>query len=127
MQRLIVRLFALLILLSACGTPYQYTGSVIEPPKPLTDWTIPDQHGQPFSLGDQRGKVMLLYFGYTNCPDFCPTMMGDWKQMREQLGSDAENVRFAMVSIDPERDTEQVLAQYLQRFDPTFIGLRPTT
>lgn len=126
MQRLTVLLLAVLILITGCGAPYQYTGSAIEPPKPLPDWTVPDQHGQPFQLSAQRGKVTLLYFGYTNCPDFCPTTMGDWKQIRQQLGADADKVRFVMISIDPERDTEQVLAQYLQQFDPTFVGLRPT-
>jgi protein SCO1/2 len=69
---------------------------------------------------------MLLYFGYTNCRDFCPTTMGDWKQIRQQLGDDADSVQFVMVSVDPERDTEQTLGQFLARFDSTFIGLRPS-
>ncbi len=126
MQRLIVLLFVALILISGCGAPHQFSGSVIDPPKSVTDWIIPDQHGQPFQLDTERGKVTLLYFGYTNCPDFCPPTMGDWKQLRQLLGTQADDVRFVMISIDPQRDTEQVLAQFLERFDPTFVGLRPT-
>jgi protein SCO1/2 len=113
------------IALVGCGQPYQYTGTVLDPPKPLTDFTLTDQHGQPFQLSAQRGKVTLLYFGYTNCPDFCPTTMGDWKQVKQQLGAEAENVRFVLISVDPERDTEQALKEYLDHFDPTFVGLRP--
>lgn len=126
MRRLFVILFVALILSSGCGAPYRYSGSVIDPPMSLADWAIPDQHGQPFQLSAQHGKVTLLYFGYTNCPDFCPTTMGDWKQLHQQLGADADAVRFVMITIDPQRDTEQVLAQFLEHFDPAFIGLRPT-
>lgn len=112
--------------LIACGAPHQFTGSVLDPPKPADDFTLTDQNGQPFQLSAQGGKVTLIYFGYTNCPDFCPTTLGDWKLVKQQLGSDAANVNFVMISVDPERDTEPVLQQYMAQFDPTFIGLRPT-
>lgn len=85
-----------------------------------------DQHGQPFTLSDQRGKVTVLYFGYTNCPDYCPATLADWKQMKQQLGADADKVRFVMITVDPERDTEQVLRDYIAKFDESFVGLRPT-
>jgi protein SCO1/2 len=112
--------------LAACGQSYQYTGTFLDPPKPLTDFTLTDQHGQPFQLSAQRGKALLVYFGYTNCPDFCPTTMGDWKLVKQQLGVEADNVRFVLISVDPERDTEQALKRYLDQFDPAFVGLRPT-
>jgi len=119
-------LMLVMFALASCGSPHQYTGQVLEPPKPATDWTLPDQDNQTFQLSAQRGKVVLLYFGYTNCPDFCPTTMGVWKQLRQELGAAAEDVRFVMISVDPERDTQPILKRYLATFDPTFIGLRPT-
>jgi protein SCO1/2 len=119
-------LMSSVLLLSACGRPYQYTATVLEPAKPVTDFTINDQHGQPFQLSAQQGKVTLIYFGYTSCPDFCPTTMGDWKQVKQLLGADAANVRFVLLSVDPQRDTPEALKQYLDHFDPSFIGLRPS-
>lgn len=127
MQRLYVLGLVLgLTLLAGCGAPYQFTGSVINPPKPTADFTVSNQDGQPFQLSAQRGNVVLLYFGFTNCPDACPATLGDWKQIKQALGPDADKVRFVMVSVDPDRDTEPVLKEYVGRFDPTFIGLRPT-
>lgn len=114
------------LLLAGCGGPHQFTGSVINPPKPLTDFTLPDQNGQPFQLSAQRDDLVLLYFGYTQCPDYCPTTLGAWKQVKQMLGDNADSVRFVLVSVDPERDTEPVLKSYVERFDPSFIGLRPT-
>jgi protein SCO1/2 len=125
MYKLLVLLF-LLISVSACGAPYQYTGTLLEPPQPKSDWTLTDQTGQPFQLSKNLGQVTLLYFGYTQCPDFCPATMGEWKQVRQSLGADADKVKFVLVSVDPETDTPEVLAKYLQNFDPTFVGLRPT-
>lgn len=117
---------ALLVLLASCGAPYQFAGTLLEPAKPLTALTLTDTNGQPFPLKETGGKLTLIYFGYTNCPDACPATMGDWKQIKQQLGAQADKVRFVMVSIDPQRDTEPVLAKYLATFDPAFIGLRPT-
>jgi protein SCO1/2 len=114
-----------LLLLAACGVPHQYNANLLEPPEPRSDFTLPDQHGQPFRLSEQEG-ITLLFFGYTNCPDFCPATMGDWKQVKQHLGDAADDVQFAMITIDPEHDTPEVLQAYLDRFDPSFIGLRPT-
>lgn len=124
-----LRFLALLIValgLASCGAPHQWSGTLVDPPKPLTDYTLPDQNGQPFQLGAQQPNLMLLYFGYTTCPDYCPTTLGEWKQIKEELGANADKVRFVLVSVDPERDTEQALKAYVERFDPAFIGLRPT-
>jgi protein SCO1/2 len=114
-----------LVLLVACGSPYQYNGSEINPPKPLPDFTLTDHYGQPFQLSAQRG-ITLLYFGYTNCPDFCPATMGAWKQLKQHLGTAADEVQFVFVTVDPERDTPEVLQSYLANFDKSFLGLRPT-
>lgn len=114
------------LLLAGCGAPHQYSVSPLNPPKPVADWTLPDQNEQPFQLSAQRGKVTLLYFGFTNCPDYCPTTLGAWKQIKQELGADADNVRFVLISTDPERDTPAALKAYVERFDPAFVGLRPT-
>jgi protein SCO1/2 len=125
MKRFLV-LLLVLVAATACGTPYQYSGTLLDPPKPGSDWTLTNQSGAAVQLSQQLGDITLVYFGYTSCPDFCPTTMGEWKQVRQQLGADAARVRFVLVSVDPETDTPTVLARYLQNFDPSFIGLRPT-
>lgn len=124
-----LRFVVLLLLalgLASCGAPHQWSGTLLEPSKPLTDFTLPDQNGQPFQLSAQRPNLVLLYFGYTNCPNFCPTTLGEWKQIKQELGADADKLRFVLVSVDPERDTEQALKAYVERFDPAFVGVRPT-
>lgn len=121
-----VALLLVALALASCGGPHQWSGTLVEPPKPLTDFTLPDQNGEPFQLGAAQPNLALLYFGYTNCPDFCPTTLGEWKQIKQELGANADKVRFVLVSVDPERDTEQALKAYVERFDPAFIGVRPT-
>ena len=79
--------------------------------------------GDAFDLAEQRGRVVLLFFGFTHCPDVCPTTLSDWARVREALGDRADRVRFVFVSVDPRRDTPAVAQQYAQQFDPSFIGL----
>jgi protein SCO1/2 len=84
---------------------------------------LTDQNGKPLSLADFKGKVVLLFFGYTHCPDVCPTTMAELAQVMQQLGADAKRVQVLFVTVDPARDTPQVLKQYVPAFNPTFIGL----
>jgi protein SCO1/2 len=100
-----------------------FRGTVLDPPKTVQDFTLTDQSGQPFRLSDQRGRVVLLFFGYTHCPDVCPTTLGTWKKVHEALGQDAEGVRFVFVTVDPERDTSERLGQHLDIFSNDFVGL----
>lgn len=79
--------------------------------------------GKPRSLADFRGKAVVLFFGYTHCPDVCPTTLADVAGALKQLGPDAARVQVLFVTVDPERDTPQVLAQYAPAFDPSFLGL----
>jgi protein SCO1/2 len=139
-------LFALLvigILLLAIGAVFSLRGSLnlsgaasaptatpppngvtpIDPPLETHDFTLPGGSGQPVRLSDLRGKWTLVFFGYTHCPDFCPTTLADWKLIRQALGSDAERVNFLFISVDGERDTPEVLSRYLSRFDPAFVGM----
>lgn len=102
---------------------YRFQGSVIEPPVQAADFTLLDQNGDPFHLGDQRGKVVLIFFGYTHCPDVCPVTLSQYKQIKAQLGKKAEQVEFVFITVDPARDTVEEIARYVPNFDPSFIGL----
>jgi len=79
--------------------------------------------GKPRTLADFRGKLVVLFFGYTYCPDVCPTTLVDMAAVMKVLGKDAERVQVLFVTVDPERDTREVLAQYVAAFDPRFLGL----
>jgi protein SCO1/2 len=125
MKRILLLAPLAILLLSACG-PVSYRGSVLEDPVAVPDFTLTDQSGQPFRLSDQRGKVVLLFFGYTSCPDVCPTTLGTWRKAHEGLGNDAGQVRFVFVTVDPERDTPERLAMHVQAFNPDFLGLTGT-
>ena len=103
--------------------PYAFHGMVLQSPMKATDFTLPGQNGQSVSLRDFRGKIVLLYFGYTTCPDVCPTTLADLHQARVALGKQADEVQVLMVTVDPERDTQQVMADYMNHFDSSFIGL----
>ncbi len=98
-------------------------GSVITPPWKAPEISLRDQNGQPFSLSSQKGKVVLLYFGFVNCPEECPLTMAHVKLARESLGQRAGDVQVAMVSTDPARDTPQALKTFMEHFDPSFLGL----
>lgn len=102
----------------------QFVGSVIGTPAPQAmDFELQQPDGSRFHLEDQRGKVVLIYLGYTNCPDFCPATMGRYQQIYQQLGEDAAKVAFVFITVDPDRDTSEAIAAYMDRFNPDFIGL----
>lgn len=91
------------------------------------DWgkgfELTDHRGTRRTLADFRGKVVMLFFGYTHCPDMCPTTMALLASSLERMGDDAREVQVLFVTVDPKRDTPQVLAQYVPAFHPTFLGL----
>lgn len=103
--------------------PYTFHGGLVQPPKPAADFTLTDQNGRDFRLSDQRGQIVLLFFGYTTCPDVCPTTLASFRQVQRSLGQAAAQVRFVFVTVDPERDTPARLKHYVETFDPDFIGL----
>ena len=90
------------------------------------DFTLTDGDGKPFNLSDLKGKVVVLSFGYTNCPDVCPTELLTQNDVLKQLGNQAKDVKVAFVSVDPERDTPEVIGKYAKQFNPDFIGLTAT-
>ncbi len=99
-------------------------GSLVANPHPLTDFTLTDADGQPFALGALRGKPTLLFFGFTRCPDLCPTTLAEFKGTKRALGGGADKLHVIFISVDPEHDTNAVIRGYLAAFDPSFIGLR---
>lgn len=88
------------------------------------DFHLTDHNGQPRSLTDFRGKVVMMFFGFTNCPDICPTTMADMAQVIAKLGKEGERVQGLLVTVDPSRDTPEVLGRYVTAFHPAFLGLR---
>ena len=100
---------------------------VVDPPQEAPVVRILDADGTMFDLDKERGsRAVLLYFGYTHCPDVCPATLADWARVKKALGGGAEGVRFVFVSVDPDRDTPQLARAYARQFDTAFIGLAPT-
>lgn len=100
-----------------------YRGTVYDPPQILTDFTLPASTGQELSLSDLHGQWVLMFFGYTHCPDVCPITLGEFRQVKTKLGEDANAVTFLFISVDGPRDTPELLENYVTRFDPDFIGM----
>ena len=116
-----------LIVLSACSltnTSSVSTATIVDPPTVLSDFSLPASTGGEVRLSDLRGQPVLLYFGYTRCPDYCPMTLSEFRRVREELGDDGERVHFVLISVDPVYDTPEVLATYLQAFGAGFIGLQ---
>lgn len=87
---------------------------------------LTDHNGQRRTLADFKGKVVVLFFGFTHCPDACPTTLAELATVARELGSDAQRMQVLVVTVDPERDTPEVLRQYVPSFNPDFLGLYGT-
>ncbi|CAM3761500.1 Protein SCO1/2 [Paracidovorax anthurii] len=90
------------------------------------DLPLPDHNGQQRHLKDFAGKVVVVFFGFTQCPDVCPTSMVELAEVKRALGADGDRLQGLFVTVDPERDTPEVLKAYMANFDPTFLALRGT-
>ncbi len=110
------------LLSSACASTYEYSGTVFDPPLALTDFELQDMNEQPFHLSDVQGDVVLLFFGYTFCPDVCPLTLADVKTALVDFDQ-RDRVKVIFVTVDPDRDTPEAMRDYLGHFDPEFIGL----
>lgn len=117
----------LCLALMACGKQEaqepRFVGTDISGAQFGNSLALTDHHGTPRQLTDFKGKVVALFFGYTHCPDVCPTTMDDLSKALRLLGSDRSQVQVLFVTLDPERDTQEVLAQYVPSFDESFLGL----
>jgi protein SCO1/2 len=96
---------------------------VFDPPISAVDFELTDQEGRSYSTSDQRGRIVLVFFGYTHCPDVCPLTMAKLRQVFEMLGNQAGEVEVLFVTTDPKRDTPGELKSYLSNFNPDFVGL----
>ena len=119
-----VFLIALFALLSACtsGGP-SFKASDVTGSSFGRDFELKDPFGNTRHLADFKGKAVVIFFGYTQCPDVCPTTLAALAEAMKRLGADADRVQVLFVTVDPERDTPQLLAQYVPAFDPRFLGL----
>ena len=105
--------------------PHSFHGTVIQSPELSYDFTLKSAKGD-VSLSDYRGKLVLVYFGYTFCPDICPATLANVGQSLRELGTKADDIQLIMISLDPERDTPEKLEQYVTHFYPSFVGVTGT-
>ncbi len=117
-----------LMLLSGCAEKKPEFRSVdITGADYAKDFALPDVNGQTKTLADFKGKAVVIFFGFAQCPDVCPTTMAEIAEVKKSLGKEGENVTAVFVTVDPERDTPQVLKAYMESFDSSFTALRGTT
>ncbi|MGL4650821.1 MAG: SCO family protein [Caldilineaceae bacterium] len=116
-------LLLIVALLAGCGAPHEFAGTVYDPIIPAPEIEGTNWDGSAFRLSDQQGKVTLIFFGYTFCPDICPTTLGTMKQVAAQLDAGAEDLAVVFVTVDPERDSPERLGVYTNAFDEDFFGV----
>ena len=114
---------ALLAGLAGCKSEAKFQGSDISGSHLGRDLAMLDESGRLRTLADYKGKVLVVFFGFTHCPDVCPTSMAELSQTMEMLEDDARKVQVLMITVDPERDTADILAHYVKAFNPGFTGL----
>ena len=120
-------LVASLLGLSACSEPKpSFKGVDITGADYAKELNLPDQNGQVRKIKDFSGKLVVVFFGYTQCPDVCPTTMQELAEVKRLLGPDGEKLQAVFVTVDPERDTTELLKAYVENFDASFVALRPT-
>ncbi len=114
-------------LLAACGQAKpQFQSIDLTGANYARDFKLPDADGKERSLQDFRGKLVVVFFGFTQCPDVCPTAMSEMAEIKRQLGADGARLQGVFITVDPERDTPEVLKAYMANFDPSFVALRPS-
>ena len=119
-------LVILCLVLSACSPKPEFKNIDITGSTAFgKDFSLIDPDGRVRTLADFKGKVVVMFFGYTQCPDICPTTLTEMQQVMTLLGSQSDKVQVLFVTVDPERDTAEILKQYVPAFDPRFLGLRP--
>ena len=116
----------LLLILTACSPKLEFKNIDITGSTAFgKDFSLVDPDGKVRTLSDFKGKVVVMFFGYTQCPDVCPTTLTEMQQVMTILGPQSDKVQVLFVTVDPQRDTAAILKQYVPAFDPRFLGLRP--
>ena len=129
LRRTLLLAVASAALLSACSdkpadaTASGFSGIDITGADYAKDFSLTDQNGQTRTLADFKGKVVVIFFGYTQCPDVCPTSLGELAQAKQLLGAQGEKLQGLFISVDPARDTPAVMKEYMASFDPSFLAL----
>ena len=124
LRRLMLLGLVLLSFVAACSKPTEkFINTDLTGLDYAKDFALTDQNGKARTLADFKGKVVVIFFGYTQCPDVCPTTMTEMAQVMKQLGDLANQVQVLFVTVDPERDTQALLAAYVPNFDARFLGL----
>lgn len=123
-RRLVFTALLPMLVLTACQPSHQWNGQAVESVAPAPELAGTNWNGEPFKMSDLHGKVVVLSFGYTFCPDVCPFTLYKMKQLMGNLGDQSENVAIVFVSVDPHRDTLEKLSTYVPGFDPRFYGVR---
>lgn len=123
LRSVLLALCAALLLVACDGGGPKFRNVDITGADYAKGFALTDHTGKPRTLADFRGKVVIVFFGYTHCPDVCPTTLVELKQVMGKLGADADRVQVVFITLDPERDTPNVLSQYVPAFDPRFLGL----
>lgn len=118
-----VLLLFVVLLLAACSPSAKFNATDLAGIDWGKDFALTDHTGKPRHLADFKGRAVVMFFGYTQCPDVCPGTMGNMREVMLKLGPDAERVQVLFVTVDPERDTPQLLAQYVPAFHWSFLGL----
>jgi protein SCO1/2 len=116
-------IFITAMLLAACGQPPKFNATELNGVGWGKDFALTDHNGKARTLADFRGKAVILFFGYTQCPDVCPTNLSNMREVLGKLGSDADRVQMLFMTVDPARDTPALLKEYVPSFHPTFLGL----
>ena len=111
------------IFLTACDLAGGFKGVAVDPPRDMPAFVFTRTDGSTFTTAPEPGRPTVLFFGYTHCPDVCPTTLADWKRVRAKLGDDAKRVRFVFVTVDPDRDTPAVAERYARMYDAAFEGV----
>jgi protein SCO1/2 len=125
MKRILFALLLSVCALAACEKPVSFHSVDVTGIQGYgNDFRLTDHTGKARSMADFRGKTVLMFFGFAQCPDVCPTTLSDMKKVMAKLGPDADKFQVLFITVDPARDTQAVLAQYVTAFHPSFIALR---
>ncbi|MCB8943814.1 MAG: SCO family protein [Ardenticatenaceae bacterium] len=118
----LIGLLITLVLLASCQPPHEFAGTRLSAPQPSPHTVLQSASG-PVSLQDFQGQYTFVYFGYTFCPDICPATLSVLKRVKADLGEAGDEIAVVMITVDPERDTPERLAEYMGYFDSSFVGL----